>query len=145
MTVVNTGTVRLKNIQLTEATPLTPDCPITPVLAPGENSTCEVQLAVDQTHFDAQEAATSPLALSVTATGTFNVSSAALSVSTPATQFTGLTLPVNRSMSVVASVIPTSVTLTGKSSKTCWLLHGSNTGHASLHVLAHLTAQFVVW
>lgn len=122
VTVVNTGTVRLKNIELTEATPLAPTCSAISVLAPGENSTCEVQLAVDQTHYDAEEAAGvngSSLTLGVTATGASNVSSAALTFSNPVTQFTGLRLPVNRLMSAVASVNPTGVTLTGKLTRRC--------------------------
>lgn len=112
VTVGNTGTVRLKGVHLTG--PVGPGCATVAVLSPGENSTCDVQKAVIQDDFDYQEAVISPtsdLSLAVTATGSGNVTSPALSVSSPATTFTGLLLPVNRSLVVIATLSKYTVTL----------------------------------
>jgi hypothetical protein len=91
-----------------------PACPTVSVLAPGENSTCEVQLAVDHADFDNEEADATPLTLDVTAAGTSNVTSAPLTIPTTATSFTGLRLPINRSLEAEASLSPTEASAAGK-------------------------------
>lgn len=105
--------MRLKDVQLSD--PLGPSCASVAVLLPGQNSTCQAQMLVIQADFDAQEddsTATSDLALAVTATGSGNVTTPVLSISSPATNFSGLRLSINRSLVVTASLSKDTVTST---------------------------------
>jgi hypothetical protein len=112
--VANTGTVRLTNVQLSGPSG---SCTQIGVLAPGDNiTTCVLNKAVIQAAFDAQEAddAGTSYQLMVTAAGASNVASKALTVPNPATTFTALQLPVQRTMTVSAAVSKTTVTTAGK-------------------------------
>lgn len=103
--VANTGSARLKDVQLSG--PYGPPCAAIATLPPAANiTTCVVKLSVDQADFDAHELnPASVLSLSVKATGTSNVSTA-LFIPSPAATFTctGLRLPIDRSMEVTASL-----------------------------------------
>lgn len=109
----NTGTVRLKEVQLQGPEN---NCSVTPVLAPGQNVfTCIVRKSVAQAEFDAREAdATSATELSVTVGAV-----AAPNVSEPlvnpqgTTVFSGLQLVVRRNLTARASLGRASVNKTG--------------------------------
>jgi hypothetical protein len=111
--VKNTGTVRLKQVQLQGPEN---NCTVIPVLAPGQSAfTCTVRRTVTQTEFDNREAdGTSATELSVTVASiaTPNVSDPLVNP-TATTVFSGLQLVVRRDLSAKASLGRTSVNKTG--------------------------------
>lgn len=121
VTVENTGTVRLRGVQIQGPEN---NCSVIDVLWPKQNvSTCILQLAVSQTTLDAREAdessSSTELSIAVESVGrsnvTYNSTAAELVIPSPAATFTGLALPIIRNMSVTASIGKTSVNLTGRS------------------------------
>lgn len=119
--VTNSGTVRLTGVQLTGPKN---SCPIVSLLVPAEASTpCNVLMAVIQSDFDTQEADSgASLTLPVNAVATPNVTTP-LAISTPATQFAGLKLPIDRLMTATATLSAASVAATGEPHTrvlSCW-------------------------
>lgn len=126
MAVANTGSARLKNVQLSG--PYGPPCAAIATLLPAANiTTCVVKLSVNQADFDAHELnPANVLSLGVTATGTSNVSTA-LVIPSPAATFTGLRLPIDRSMEVTASLRAGVINQTGDAvSHTVVVLNNGN-------------------
>ena len=120
LAVENTGTVRLRGMQLQGPEN---NCSMIDVQWPGQNITgCAIKLHVDQAAFDAREAnelvPDTTLNITVQAIGYPNVTNttaAQLDIPVPAVEFTGLVLPIFRNMSVTASLGKTMVNLTGVS------------------------------
>jgi hypothetical protein len=114
--VENTGTVRISNVKL--ASPANSvQCSMAGVLWPGQNYTCDVTQAVNQLLFDDREADASTateLSVTVTATGTPNVTTPQLAFdNTHPTVFSGLQLPIHRTMTASDTLSTTSVTSKG--------------------------------
>lgn len=111
----NTGTVRLKNVQLQGPEN---NCSVIPVLDPGHSTfSCDILRSVTQAEFDAREAdvpATTATELSVTvgSVATPNVSTP-LGNQNATTEFSGLKLDVRRSFGATASLGRSDVNKTG--------------------------------
>jgi hypothetical protein len=134
--VENTGTVRISNVKL--ASPANNvQCSMTGVLWPGQNYTCDVTQAVNQLAFDTREAndasTSTELTVAVTATGTPNVTTAMTFEDTHPTEFTGLQLPIHRTMTASDALSAASVTSKGGP---CLYSASSLAAHASCMIRA---------
>jgi hypothetical protein len=111
----NTGTVRLKNVQLQGPEN---NCSVIPVLDPGHSVfSCDIRQPVTQAQFDVREAevpatAATELSVIVGSVATPNVSTPLVNPDAT-TVFSGLQLDVRRGFSVTASLARPDVNKTG--------------------------------
>jgi hypothetical protein len=114
VTVTNNGKVRIKDIVITGPEN---SCTAPTPMWPANSTSCTLELTVNQLQFDAREAdsgTTTLLTINANVAGTSNVSSATLSIPTPAAAVTTLALPIIRRLTAVPSMDKSVINAHGK-------------------------------